>query len=309
MKGVGCSTCKGIVHELVKDMSGAEEVKLVEADSVPTEEDQPDYAAAPIELLWPNGMVFQVWILNTTDRPKFKDQIELVKEGVREWEKHANVSFTFPEVWDKNSPPQVRLRFFDKKLGFLQEKPEHNTNDGFWSYVGNTSEGIVEKDVEPNFWNPTMSLQWVDLTRYKDEFKATILHEFGHMLGFMHEHQRPDGKLEEYYDFDAVYKHYRSQRWDKNKVDDQVLNFHEYMGRSAIAGTKFDTKSIMMYDIPAKLLKDKTKAVSKNYHLSELDIQFVARLYPKRVKRRRSFIPQEIIPDHLEFHGCIYPPL
>ena len=314
MEGAGCSTCQGIVLELVKDMSSNEDAEPVEApdsDTDPTEEDKPDYAAAPIELLWPNGKVFQVWILNTTNKAKFKDHINLVKEGVREWEKYANVSFTFPTDWDMNSPPEVRLRFWDKPPGFIPEKPDHNISDGCWSYVGNTCEGIAEMDRDANFWNPTMSLRRADLSRPESlkSFKATILHEFGHMLGFMHEHQRPDGELEVNYNLDEVYKHYKGQGWNRAKVNEQVLDFHEYRDKSAIAGTKFDTTSIMMYDIPAKLLKDKTKAVSKNYYLSKLDKEFVARLYPKGVKERSDFQPREIIPDHLEIKGCLYPSL
>ena len=311
VEGTGCSTCKGLVLELIKDAEETEQVEAPDSDTARTEEDKPDYAAAPIDLLWPNGQVFQVWILNTTDRRYFKQHIELVKEVVKEWEKHANISFTFPEEWDPNSPPEVRLRFWDKQPGFKPEQKGDNTDDGNWSYVGNSCQEIIQDGTKPNFWKPTMNLQRGDLSRPGplESFKATILHEFGHMLGFMHEHQRPDGDLEHNYNLEEVYKHYRANGWKKDKVNEQVFDFHEYRTKSAIAGTRFDTTSIMMYDIPAKLLKDKTKAVKKNYTLSKLDKIWVARLYSKGVKERPEFQPREIIPDHLERKGCLYPSL
>ena len=78
------------------------------------------------------------------------------------------------------------------------------------------------------------------------------------------------------------------------------MNFHEYRGKSAIGATEFDTTSIMMYDLPAHILVDPTKAVPKNTALSQLDKDFVARLYPKGVAERTDFQPHEIIPDPVE---------
>ena len=336
-EGVGCSTCQGIVFDFVKnivdagiDAGVAEPVEspdssttlteegpveapessttptegegLVEApdsSTTPTEEeDPPEYAAAPVELLWENGKVLQVWFLNK--KKKHNAYIELIKEGVKEWEKYANVSFTFPEVWDSDCPPEVRIRFWDKPPGFTPEEPHHNISDGYWSYVGTACEQIAEGDPEPNFWNPTMSLRVPDLSRYEADFKATILHEFGHTLGFMHEHQRPDAKLLINYNMEEVYKHYRGIGWNKQRVDEQLFNFHEYQDKSAIVATEFDTTSIMMYDLPAKILTDKTKAVPKNMCLSQLDKDFVARLYPKGVEGRPGIQPSDIIPDPVE---------
>ena len=294
---IGCSTCQGIIHGFVKEKE-ADLVEAPDSDNAPTEDGQPAEAATPIELLWPVGQVFQVWILNTADKSKFTKHIEYVKEGVKEWEKYANVSFTFPEVWDKNSPPEVRLRFFKKGLHIVPEDPHHNIRAGNWSYVGKTCELVVEDDIEPNFWNPNMSLEPAELRRYGEDFKATILHEFGHFLGFMHEHQRPDAQFLINYNMAAVYSNYQGMGWNKKKVDEQVLAFHYYKDKSAIAGTKFDTTSIMMYDLPPEILMDPTKAVPKNMRLSKLDKEFVAKIYPKGTEEReRTWDAADIIPD------------
>lgn len=296
VEGTGCSTCKGLVLELIKDAEETEQVEAPDSDTARTEEDKPDYAAAPIDLLWPNGQVFQVWILNTTDRRYFKQHIELVKEVVKEWEKHANISFTFPEEWDPNSPPEVRLRFWDKQPGFKPEQKGDNTDDGNWSYVGNSCQEIIQDGTKPNFWKPTMNLQRGDLSRPGplESFKATILHEFGHMLGFMHEHQRPDAEFKFKYNTQKLYEWYeRKYGWGLPKVYEQVFNFEENEGR-VFAANALDTKSIMMYSVPAEILEAGSPAIPPNYVLSDGDKKWVARLYPQKGERQ-PWKPEEII--------------
>ena len=62
---------------------------------------------------------------------------------------------------------------FDKKVGS-------------WSYVGTNCRRVL-----PN--KPTMNLGWIDDSNnvLRDDEKGVILHEFGHVLGFTHEHQSP----------------------------------------------------------------------------------------------------------------------
>ena len=91
-----------------------------------------------------------------------------VKTVVQEWEKYANIKFTFVATGEAT----IRITF--------------DPTSGSWSYVGNEVALI-----KPN--EATMNLGWIgssstDITATE---KGVILHEFGHTLGLMHEHQSP----------------------------------------------------------------------------------------------------------------------
>lgn len=57
---------------------------------------------------------------------------------------------------------------------------------GSWSYVG-------QESLSQPAGSATMNLGWIDdkSSTLSDTDKGTILHEFGHVLGLMHEHQSP----------------------------------------------------------------------------------------------------------------------
>ena len=272
----GCSTCQGILIEQAKLTQGnAEGAQPVQATGQP----RPSDLAAPVRTLWPNGQVFKVWFLNGTD---YQDHVALIKATVPEWERYANVSFTFPEQWDEESPPEVRILF---------------ANDGYWSYLGLDVRTMGERDTKPNPENPTMSLYPDNLSSEyrKVSYRGTVLHEFGHTLGFMHEHQRPDGGLKIPYDMSKIYDWYKENvDWDVQTVNQQVLNFEAYRGQQ-IAANAFDTKSIMMYSISSAILLPGTPPIPRNNVLSDGDKEFVARLYPRDTDQRPAIQPGELI--------------
>ena len=88
-----------------------------------------------------------------------------VLEVASEWTAHANIRFERVEEPDA----EIRLSFADR---------------GYWSHVGMDAVA-VDKSMT------TMSLAAFTVDTPSPEFRRVVLHEFGHALGSIHEHQNP----------------------------------------------------------------------------------------------------------------------
>ncbi|WP_419699053.1 M12 family metallopeptidase [Mucilaginibacter sp. NFX135] len=55
-------------------------------------------------------------------------------------------------------------------------------NTGSWSHIGTNAKGIPRSRATINFG-------WLSNTLPERDFKQVVLHEFGHALGLIHEHQ------------------------------------------------------------------------------------------------------------------------
>lgn len=111
---------------------------------------------------------------------------------------------------------------------------------GSWSAIGNDA-------MKPAFnGKATMNLGWLeDVAVPSAKDRATILHEFGHALGMMHEHQSPARGGSITLKEDAVYRYYRPMLQNRDDlVKSQVIDVYELSQVSNLS--RFDAKSIMM---------------------------------------------------------------
>ena len=142
------------------------------------------------------------------------DEKALVKQVAPEWSKHANIVFEFVE----NGSSDIRIKF--------------DPDGGHWSYVG--------KDAKD--YDTTMNLA-LQGEPYKE---AVILHEFGHALGLMHEHQSPVAPIE--WNEEAIIGEMEEDwGWNEKKTRDNIL---DRLDEEQTSFTKFDRDSIMLYPIP-----------------------------------------------------------
>jgi hypothetical protein len=138
---------------------------------------------------------------------------------------------------------------------------------GYWSMVGTDS--TDPKIVQPN--QPSMSLSDFD-KKLPYLWRPTIIHEFGHAVGFTHEHQHPFGACDFRFDDDAGYVPTQDKdgvyiadpqghkpglytylggppnKWSKAVVDS---NLQKIDVSSAYMLGPFDKDSIMKYAFPA----------------------------------------------------------
>ncbi len=104
-----------------------------------------------------------------------------------------------------------------------------------------------------------------------------VLHEFGHALGLIHEHQSPASGIR--WNRTAVLRDLSGppNHWDQATIEHNV--FRKYSSSTVTQYTQFDPKSIMLYALPSHWMLDHTE-FSENKQLSRADKEFVKERYP-----------------------------
>jgi hypothetical protein len=199
------------------------------------------------------------WPRGATVRCRFVDGSARMQKKVRtlskEWEKHASVKLKFVA----DGAAEVRISFY--------------ADDGSWSAVGRDA---LNASYFP-LHQPTMNFGWVRDDSDPIEDRAVVLHEFGHALGCIHEHQGP--KFTRKWNKAAVMSYFKGKPnyWSEAEIRHNVLEKYSPKGISA---TQFDPKSIMLYSFDAELFADGLGPTNENAKLSATDITMIRRMYP-----------------------------
>jgi len=100
----------------------------------------------------------------------------------------------------------------------------------------------------------------------ENDFASVVLHEFGHAIGLLHEHNHPE--LELRWKKDVVYADLGGppNHWSREDIDFNV--FLQYPLNRIVASDKPDLVSIMIYTIPSRWLSGQ-KAITPSDHLSK----------------------------------------
>lgn len=200
----------------------------------------PARAAFEVAKLWTNGKVLHVRFLNGTAQQK-----QIVKQFAPQWTEHANLKFVF----DDAPTAEIRIAFND---------------DGAWSYIGTDALGIPANQ-------PTMNFGWQD--------QGVVLHEFGHLIGMIHEHQNPNGNSI-VWNKPVVIKALSGppNNWDQATIQHNI--FDKY-SQTQINGSQLDPASIMLYSFPASWTLNGFHS-DPNEVLSPIDMTFAGKIYPKQ---------------------------
>ena len=202
--------------------------------------------------MWKPGRKLRVCFLDGD--PKVHEKIA---SYAKQWMQYANIVLDF-----------VTGKTGDIRISFQQP--------GYWSAVG--TDALVEQFFAKT--EPTMNYEAFSMATPDEEYSRVVLHEFGHALGCIHEHQNPAGGIQ--WNKEAVYRSLGGppNNWSKEKVDH---NMFETYSRDITQFTALDPKSIMLYSFP-KSWTTNGMEFGSNRVLSETDKTFIASRYPKGKK-------------------------
>ncbi|MFE9775334.1 M12 family metallopeptidase [Streptomyces sp. NPDC005931] len=183
-----------------------------------------------------------------------EEQRDVVRECFREWQE-LGIGVRFTEV-DDRSEAELRIGF--------------QWGDGSWSAVGREALRCGAHDRTTNFG-------W-DLTAPGE--RATALHQIGHLLGMLHEHQSPHAGL--HWDDEAVYAELAGppHHWSRDRAHHTVLRT---LDPDEANGAVWDPQSIMQFAVPPGLVLEPEQyrgGVHPPGTLSPADKEFVLRWYP-----------------------------
>lgn len=195
---------------------------------------------------WPEGSVISISFLDGIDM-----QRAMVRKYAPIWITDlANLEFS----WEDGPDTDIRISFAGR---------------GSWSVIGTTAKNIPTDQ-------PTMNFGWLTPDVTEDEARRVILHEFGHALGLIHEHQNPIAGIK--WNKPAVIADLTQppNSWDLDTIEH---NMFEQYPPNEIEGTRLDPQSIMMYPLPASWILE-GEPVGLNATLSDNDKDFIKKAYP-----------------------------
>jgi hypothetical protein len=189
--------------------------------------------------------------INNSDSKTIPKWIEyIVKQRI---EPIVNLSFTFDTAnpWNKGDYVSKNTVIISFNEGTATSLVGTDVNEG--KYIGNS----------------TMNLGWFDV--------ATVIHEFGHVLGLVHEHQNPRGPID--WNIDKVYDYYESDPfdWSEERINTNIIKKYD---KEQINGSEFDPCSIMLYFFPANITNNGV-GQHQNLRLSGTDIKYISEQYPQ----------------------------
>lgn len=209
------------------------------------------------------------WLPGQKIYVKFLDGTPFLKANVMYyaeiWEQFANIDFVFIE----SGKADIRISFQTEK-------------GASWSLVGKASRqwsvrkrGSSSETYEGSD-GASMNFGWFDATTNDAEFRRTTLHEFGHALGLLHEHQNANRNFE--WNKPVVLNYYMNELgWSREQVENHV--FQRYGTNTEYSNKAYDRLSIMHYTIDPTFTKNGF-GVDRNSVLSAGDKALIAEMYP-----------------------------
>jgi hypothetical protein len=239
--------------------------------------------------MWDNGQTIVAKFVGGGSQTLRKKVMEFAKE----WEQFANIKFQF--VADNTPATNMRIKLgsglgHNSYVGTYCNLMPQNTQTmnldttdfiDYEYYINVLKARIARKDTVIYKWDGEKFVNDIkskpNIVWNNKTMKGTVLHEFGHAIGLLHEQSYPNAIL--WNKADSIYEKYeREQGWDRAKVDAQVFEVSDQFYTN---GTSYDPKSIMQYSIDRSETLNGF-SVPRNDVLSAGDKMLIGMLYPRQ---------------------------
>ena len=214
------------------------------------------------EKLWPKGSEITISFVGDPSRIKISESSDDTEDPLQSQIKNMDFKEAIKKIVMDRIQPIVNLKFVfvpdNSPIALI--RIDFDPDKGSWSLLGT--------DCKYNKDSPTMNFGWFDV--------GTVLHEFGHALGMIHEHQNPrNSKIK--WDREKVYAWAKdTQGWSKEDTDNNILNAYDI---DHINGSDFDPLSVMLYFFPGSLTTD-NNGTQQNLRFSGTDVLWISKMYP-----------------------------
>lgn len=195
--------------------------------------------------LWANGRTLKIAFM---DAPDADLKAAIIKAACK-WLPYINLKF----------------EFVDDLKGDIRIATRNNNN----SSVLGTDALLIHPD------HPTMNL---GVKPEHADFETIVVHEFGHVLGALHEHQHPQANIP--WDKPKVYAFYRNREMNPLTREQVDRNLFASFDTLDPLYTNYDRRSIMHHPVSNDLTIGNWQ-VPINRKISKKDKQLMKLLYPK----------------------------
>ncbi len=219
------------------------------------------------ELVFEDLKLWRIGELKVSFKGGNPELLSKIAEAASAWTEFGNISFDFGydenngsfRGWTEDDTSHIRVGF---------------DSPGYWSLVGTDSSDPVI--VGPG--EITLNLEGFDV-ELPSNWRGVVIHEFGHALGFHHEHQTP--ALECDFDWNKLYEYLGGppNYWPKWKVDHNLRQLQS----GGMMYSAHDKHSIMHYSFPSWMFitgEDSPCFTVENTDLSETDKEMMEEAYP-----------------------------